>query len=211
MREVVLGATFTFGFTTRINGVPTSLLGTPVLSVKEGANDTPITSGVSVDVDTCATPVTGLNEGTVVATSGNGYEAGKSYFCYISTGTVGGVSVVGEIVQEFVIIAAAHSTLVATDIVSSGAITTSGGAVSTVTTVTDLTTTTRAEPGQGAPSATLSPATKLDYLFKAWRNKSTQTATTFSLYDDAGTTVDQKSTVSDDATTATRGEIATGP
>ena len=53
--------------------------------------------------------------------------------------------------------------------------------------------------------------TKLDYLYKAWRNKKTQTATTFSLFDDAGTTVDHKSTVSDDGTTATIGEIATGP
>lgn len=70
---------------------------------------------------------------------------------------------------------------------------------------------TYAEPGQGAPAATLSLAAKINYLFKTWRNKKTQTATTFSLYDDAGTTVDQKSTVSDDGTTTTRGEIATGP
>ena len=105
MRDITLGETFTFGFTTRAftTGVPGTLGGTPVLSVKEGANDTPITAGVSVDVDTCATPVTGLNEGTIVATSANGYEAGKSYFCYISTGTVGGVSVVGEIVCQFTI------------------------------------------------------------------------------------------------------------
>lgn len=69
---------------------------------------------------------------------------------------------------------------------------------------------TRAEPGQGAPGATISAFAKIDYLYKAWRNKSTQTATTLSLYDDAGTTVDQASTVSDDGTTATRGEIGTG-
>ena len=68
-----------------------------------------------------------------------------------------------------------------------------------------------AEPGQGAPLATTTLAAKINYLFKFLRNKVTQTATTLSVYDDAGTTVDQKSTVSDDATTFTRGEIGSGP
>ncbi len=70
---------------------------------------------------------------------------------------------------------------------------------------------TYAEPGQGAPAATASLASKISYLFKAWRNKKTQTATTFNLFADDGTTVDQKATVSNDGTTATRGEIVTGP
>lgn len=69
----------------------------------------------------------------------------------------------------------------------------------------------RSEPGQGAPPVNPDAMTKLDYLYKAWRNKKTQTATTFSLFDDAGTTVDHKATVSDDGTTATIGEVATGP
>ena len=68
-----------------------------------------------------------------------------------------------------------------------------------------------AEPGQGAPGSTITLAAKINYLYKAWRNKSTQTSSTYSLFDDAGTTVDQKATVSDDATTATKGEVATGP
>lgn len=70
---------------------------------------------------------------------------------------------------------------------------------------------TYAEPGQGAPAATTSLIAKINYLYKAWRNKTEQTATTLSLYDDAGTTVDQKSTVSDDGTTFTKGEQSTGP
>jgi hypothetical protein len=70
---------------------------------------------------------------------------------------------------------------------------------------------TYAEPGQEAPGATVSLAKKISYLYKAFRNKKTQTSTTWSLFADDATTVDQKSTVSDDATTATRGEIATGP
>jgi hypothetical protein len=74
-----------------------------------------------------------------------------------------------------------------------------------------LNTETFAEPGQEAPGATVSLAKKIGYLYKAWRNKTTQTATTYSLYADDTTTVDQKATVSDDATTFTRAEIATGP
>jgi len=77
--------------------------------------------------------------------------------------------------------------------------------------VSTLNTDTYAEPGQGAPGATVTLAAKINYLYKAWRNKSTQTATTYSLYADDTTTVDQKATVSDDATTATKSEVVTGP
>lgn len=68
-----------------------------------------------------------------------------------------------------------------------------------------------AEPGQGEPPATASLATKIGYLFKAWRNKSTQTATQYSLYNDAGDTIDQKAATSDDGTTFTRNKVGAGP
>ena len=74
-----------------------------------------------------------------------------------------------------------------------------------------IATDTYAEPGQETPAANSSLANKINYLYKAWRNKSEQTATAYSLYDDAGTTVDQKATVSDNGTTATKGEVGTGP
>jgi hypothetical protein len=74
-----------------------------------------------------------------------------------------------------------------------------------------LNTDTFAEPGQEAPGATVSLAKKIGYLYKAWRNRTTQTSTTYSLYADNTTTVDQKSTVSDNGTTFDRGEIASGP
>lgn len=74
-----------------------------------------------------------------------------------------------------------------------------------------LATDTYAEPAQGTPAATATLAAKVNYLYKAWRNRSTQTATQYSLYADDATTVDQKAAVSDDATTFSRGEIATGP
>ena len=103
MTDYALGTTIYLAFTTRSfsTGVPTQLAGSPVLSVLEQNNATPITSGVSVSVDRAS--VTGLNEATIVATSGNGFESGKEYALYISTGTVGGVSVVGEVVGRFTI------------------------------------------------------------------------------------------------------------
>ncbi len=103
MRDITLGITFYHDFTTRAfaTGIPTQLAGTPVISALEENNATPITAGISLSVDRGT--VTGLNEVTVVATGGNGFEAGKSYSLYISTGTVGGVSVVGEIVGQFTV------------------------------------------------------------------------------------------------------------
>jgi hypothetical protein len=77
--------------------------------------------------------------------------------------------------------------------------------------VDTLATDTYAEPGQGTPAATTTLSAKINYLYKAWRNKVTQTSTTYSLFADDATTVDQKATVSDDGTTFTKGETATGP
>ncbi len=107
MRDITLEDTFQHDFTTRqfSDGVPTLLAGSPVLSVLEGNNATPITAGVSVSVSRAS--VVGLNEATVVATAANGYEAGKSYSIYISAGTVGGVSVIGEVVGAFTVAASA--------------------------------------------------------------------------------------------------------
>lgn len=74
-----------------------------------------------------------------------------------------------------------------------------------------MNTDTYGEPGQGTPPATASIFTKLNYLYKAWRNEWRVTATQASLYNDAGTVVDQKHAHSDDGTTYTKNEVATGP
>lgn len=74
-----------------------------------------------------------------------------------------------------------------------------------------LATDTYAEPGQGSPGATISIAQKINYLYKAWRNQSRQTATEYRLMNDAGTVVDHKAAVSDDGTTAIKGKTVTGP
>jgi len=99
--DKLLESTFYVAFTTKAfaTGVPTTLLGTPVISAYEDAGLTQITSGLTLGVDHDA--VTGLNMITIVATTANGFEAGKDYQLVITTGTVDGVSVVGEVVGKF--------------------------------------------------------------------------------------------------------------
>ena len=69
----------------------------------------------------------------------------------------------------------------------------------------------RAEPGQGAPPVNPDAMTKIDYLYKSWRNKKDNDGSTTQLYDDAGTTVDQKQTTSESGGTVTKAEWASGP
>jgi hypothetical protein len=101
MRDYTVGDTFDIKFTTRAfaTGIPTTLAGTPVISAYPDNSTTQLTAGLTLTVDFDA--VTGLNNVRVVATGGNGYAAGSSYALVITTGTVGGVSVVGETVGEF--------------------------------------------------------------------------------------------------------------
>jgi hypothetical protein len=73
-----------------------------------------------------------------------------------------------------------------------------------------LATDTYAEPGVGVPTSTTTLAAKINYLYKAWRNKVTQTATTYTLYGDDASTAHQAATVSDDGTTFTKGEVGSG-
>lgn len=68
----------------------------------------------------------------------------------------------------------------------------------------------RDEPGQGSPAASTSILAKIDYLYKSWRNKKTQTSSEWALYDDAGTTKDQEAAVTDADSTTTKDKIQTG-
>ena len=80
------------------------------------------------------------------------------------------------------------------------------------TQVTDaLNVDTYAEVGQEAPAATQTIRKMLGLLYKGWRNRATQTATQYSLFNDDATTIGQKATVSDDGTTFDRNEVGTGP
>ena len=100
MRDITLEDTIYIEFSTRAftTGIPTTLAGTPVVSWSEngGANDA---TGVTLSVD--LNTVTGNHLLTIVATAANGFENGKDYNLKITTGTVGGVSVIGEKVGSF--------------------------------------------------------------------------------------------------------------
>lgn len=101
MRDIVLADTVYIAFTTRAfaTGIPTVLAGTPVVSAYEDAGLTQITAGITLGIDHDS--VVGLNMLTIVATGANGFEDNKDYNLVITTGTVGGVSVVGEVVGQF--------------------------------------------------------------------------------------------------------------
>ena len=88
-------------FTTRqfSDGVPTALAGTPAIDIYEDATASPIVTGETLAVS--LNSVVGFNMITVVATAGDGFNAGGFYTAIIQAGTVGGVSVVGEVVATF--------------------------------------------------------------------------------------------------------------
>lgn len=65
-----------------------------------------------------------------------------------------------------------------------------------------------AEVGTETPAATQTIRKMISLLYKAWRNKSTQTTTTYILKNDDTTTTGQTATTSDDGTTFTRGEMS---
>lgn len=372
--DIQLGDTIDLKFTTRAfaSGAPTTLSGSPAVAAYVGNGTTEITAGVTLTVDFDSR--TGLNNVRVVATGGNGFAAATNIELVITAGTVGGTSVVGEVVGSFSIenravnwakisspttsVALTGTSISTTQkvdvdtiktnpVVNAGTITfpttatlasmtnitaatgvditkilgtaistpaTAGildvnvknmnnvaatpittikavqglavdGVIPTATNLTNaptngdftaamktslnaatpvvtlaaaavqaiwdaltsalttvgsigkllvtdldatvssratpaqvltqveagLSTDTYAEPGQGAPAATASLASKIGYLYKAWRNRTTQTATQYSLLNDDTVTVDQKASFSDNGTTADRGEVGTGP
>jgi hypothetical protein len=95
-----LGDTFDTKFTTvATTGAPTTLAGTPVISAYVGNSVTESTTGITLSVDFDGR--TGMHNVRVVATSGNGYATASDYQLVITTGTVGGTSVVGYVIGEF--------------------------------------------------------------------------------------------------------------
>lgn len=98
--DLKLGDTVHVKFTTvGTSGAPTQLAGSPVISAYPTNNPTQLTAGITLTVDFDG--VTGLNHVAVVASTGNGYLAATDYTLVITTGTVGGTSVVGYDVASF--------------------------------------------------------------------------------------------------------------
>ena len=89
-------------FTTRsLAGVPTTFGGTPVLSIYKYTNLTPI--GTTADAAFTLTidfdGITGLNAIDFSASTANGFASETEYNIVVTTGTVDGVSVIGEVVE----------------------------------------------------------------------------------------------------------------
>jgi hypothetical protein len=64
------------------------------------------------------------------------------------------------------------------------------------------------EPGVGAPPVSATFVQKIGYLYKAWRNRHTQSTTTMTLFNDDTSTAAQTASVSDNGTVFDRGEIS---
>lgn len=80
------------------SGVPTTLAGSPVLSAYKDNNTTQTTTGITLTVDFDG--VTGLNN-VRIDTADSFYAAGSNIDIVVTTGSVGGVSVVGEVIYSF--------------------------------------------------------------------------------------------------------------
>jgi hypothetical protein len=95
------GGTIYRKFTSRTTtGAPTVLAGTPAVSVYKNNSTTQSTTGVTLSVDFDG--VVGLNLVTVdTSADGTFYANGSHFDLIITTGTVGGTSVVGEVVGSF--------------------------------------------------------------------------------------------------------------
>lgn len=104
MNDYALGEVVYLAFTTRAfaTGIPTALAGSPTLEIYENDSTSPIVEGASKLVLTQnLNSINGFNLATITATTGNGFEVGKDYHLVLKTGTVGGTSVVGEVVGRF--------------------------------------------------------------------------------------------------------------
>jgi|SRR6187549_1648292 len=181
--------TWTVNTHTVTTGAATDADSVPTYRIYEDETGTPILTGSMALLDGSNTA--GLYSEQITLSAANGFEVGKSYAIYVAA-TVNAVPATQSF--NFKLVAA---TLTAADIKAQ--------------VVAAINTDTYAEPGSGAPLATTTLVAKVNYLYKAWRNRVDQTASQYSLYADDGTTIHQKAAVSDDATTFTRAEIVSGP
>ncbi len=89
-----------FTTTAPSTGAPTTLSGSPVISIYKDDGDTESTSGITLTVD--ADSRTGMNKLKIDTSSdGTFYATGHDFQIVITTGTVSGVSAVGYVVGEF--------------------------------------------------------------------------------------------------------------
>ena len=93
-------STIDFAFSTKdTSSVPTTLSGTPAISVYKTNSTTESTAGVTLTADFDS--VTGLNHVRIDTSADAFYAASSDYMVVITTGTVDSVSYVGTVVATF--------------------------------------------------------------------------------------------------------------
>lgn len=170
------------------------------ISVYKNNGTTQSTSGITDTEDFDA--LTGIHALNIdFSSDGSFYSAGSNFSIVLSGATIDGQSV-NAVLGHFSIRNRYNvpSTIGATGLNAINA-----------EVVDALNTDAYGEPGQGAPPVSASLIAKVNYLYKAFRNRKTQTATETRIYADNGTTIDHKATVSDDGTTFESAEIVSGP
>jgi hypothetical protein len=100
MRKVPLGSTFYFAYGSRAfaTGIPEAVASGDLSAIELDGTNAVIDTGITTAAHGSLAAV---NIGTCIATTANGYEAGKTYAVVLDTGTVDSVSAVGEVVYEF--------------------------------------------------------------------------------------------------------------
>lgn len=190
--SVVLGDNLTFSICTHDadTGALTDTSAPPSYRVYEDETAAAILNGTMAKLDDANTLGFYTEQ---IACVGPAFEVGKSYTIYIEA-TVDGVT--GGIAYAFTV----------------GPVLNNLSAVAVNAEVVDaLNTDTYAEPGQEAPGVTVSLARKINYLYKAWRNRKDNNGALTRLYADDEITVDQQQTTAEAAGTVTKTEWISGP
>jgi hypothetical protein len=170
------------------------------ISVYKNNGVTQSVSGITDTEDFDA--LTGIHALTIdLSSDGTFYSAGANFTIVLSGATIDGKSV-NAVLGHFSI---RNRYNVPTNLGATAAATVKTQCVDALN--TDV----YGEPGQEAPGVSISIQKKIAFLYKAFRNRITQDATTMKLYNDDATTVAQKATVSDNGTTFERAELVTGP
>jgi len=98
--DLKVGTTYRFTFTSALDGVPSALGGSPVVSVYKDGSNSQTTTGVTLTASFDG--IAGLNLVEIDTSSdGTFYSAGSNFCAVITTGTVNGVSVAGSVVDLF--------------------------------------------------------------------------------------------------------------
>jgi len=197
-------------FTTRdTSGVPTTFLGSPVLSVYKSNNVSQSTAGVTLTVDFDSS--TGLNNAKIDLSSDAFYVTGEDYQIVVTAGTVDTVSVIGEVIASFSI--QNKYDPVGVNGASLSAMPWNAAWDAEVESeVNDALDTLIAELGVAAPAATPTLRTGLMLMYMALRNQvKTQTSGVDALevYNNAGTLIAKK-LITDDGADYTEAKMTSG-